>query len=177
MNSFVNCHTLNVDCIAVNHVHFVASLHRPQTIGRCNKVCQRCFLCRSVVICPTCQVDPTSIGKLGPPWGPIPILNRSPIIISGYVDPLRNSYLMEALMQKNALRKVKKSDISAFFNRLFLVPKSNNKWRPILEPSSVNKFLKLKTETLESTRTCLQTGKWVAHRFPRHLLPCKPTVQ
>ena len=51
-----------------------------------------------------------------------------------------------------------------FYNRLFLVPKPNNKWRPILDLSNLNKFLKIekfKMETPETIRTSLQTGEWV----------------
>ena len=45
----------------------------------------------------------------------------------------------------------------------FLVPKPN-RWRPILDPSTLNKFLKaekFKMETPETVRTSLQPGKWV----------------
>ena len=82
-----------------------------------------------------------------------PILTSSPVIISGYVNPLRASYLMEALhalIQKNAVEKVTNF---GFFRSLFLVPKSNNKWRPLLDLSSLNKSLKS-----ETIRTSLQTG-------------------
>ena len=51
-----------------------------------------------------------------------------------------------------------------FFNRLFLVPKPNNKWRPILDLSTLNLFLKtekFKMETPETIRTSLQQGEWV----------------
>ena len=51
-----------------------------------------------------------------------------------------------------------------FFNRLFLVPKPNNKWRPILDLSNLNFFLKVekfKMETPETIRTSLQQGEWV----------------
>ena len=52
----------------------------------------------------------------------------------------------------------------AFYNRLFLVPKPENKWRPILDLSRLNKFLKtgtFKMETPETIRTSLQKGEWV----------------
>ena len=57
-----------------------------------------------------------------------------------------------------------KSKISRVFNRLFLVPKPNNKWRPILDLSKLNLFLKagkFKMETPETIRTSLQQGEWV----------------
>ena len=51
-----------------------------------------------------------------------------------------------------------------FFNRLFLIPKLNNHWRPILDLSKLNLFLKaekFKLDTLETIRTSLQLGEWV----------------
>ena len=95
-------------------------------------------------------------------------LTRSPLTISGYVHPLKNRYLMEALhalIQKNTVEKVLKNQTSlAFFNRLFLVLKPNKKWRPILDLSSLNKYVKLekfKMETSKSIRTSLQTSERV----------------
>ena len=49
-------------------------------------------------------------------------------------------------------------------DRLFLLPKPNNKWRPILGLSKLNLFLKaekFKMETPETIRTSLQQGEWV----------------
>ena len=59
-----------------------------------------------------------------------PNLTRSPNVISRYVNPHRNSYLLEALhqlMDKNAIELVHNQTSLGFFNRLFLVPKPNNK--------------------------------------------------
>ena len=50
--------------------------------------------------------------------------------------------VLHALIQKNAVEKVKTQMSPAFFNRLFLVPKCNNKWRPILDLRSLNEYLK-----------------------------------
>ena len=96
-----------------------------------------------------------------------PNLTRSPTVLSRYVNPHRNSYLLEALHQlidKNAVELVHNQTSLGFFNRLFLVPKPNNKWRPILNLSKLNLFLKVekfKMETPETIRTSLQQGKWV----------------
>ena len=67
-------------------------------------------------------------------------------------------------MTKNAVERVHKQTSLGFFNRLFLVPKPNNKWRPILDLSNLNIFLKtkkFKMETPETIRTSLQQGEWV----------------
>ena len=105
-----------------------------------------------------------------------PKLTRSPTVISCYVNSHRNSYLMEALHQlidKNAVELVQNQTSLGFFNRLFLVPKPSNKWRPVLDLSKLNLFLKaekFKMETLETIRTSLQQGEWV-NRFQGCLLP------
>ena len=81
-----------------------------------------------------------------------PKLTRSPAVISCYVNP-RNSYLLEALHQlitKNAVELVKHQTSLGFFNRLFLVPKPNNKWRQILELSKLNLFLKTEKFKMET---------------------------
>ena len=91
-----------------------------------------------------------------------PKLTRFPTVISCYVNPHRNSYLLEALHQlidKNAVELVQNQTYLGFFNRLFLVPKPNNKWRPILDLSKLNLFLKaekFKMETPEIIRISLQ---------------------
>ena len=96
-----------------------------------------------------------------------PKLTRSPTVVSCYGNPHRNSYLLEALhqlMDKNAVELVHNQTSRGFFNRLFLVPKPNNKWRPILDLSKLNLFLKVekfKMETPETIRTSLQSGEWV----------------
>ena len=101
------------------------------------------------------------------PFQSRPYLTRKPTITSCYVDPHRNSYLLEALHQllnKNAVELVQNPQSLGFYNRLFLVPKPNTRWRPILDLSNLNKFLKTQTfkmETPETIRTSLQTGEWV----------------
>ena len=96
-----------------------------------------------------------------------PNLSRTPTVISCYGNPHRNLKLLEALHQlidKNAIEPVHKKVSLGFFNRLFLVPKPDNKWRPILDLSNLNFFLKtekFKMETPETIRTSLQKGEWV----------------
>ena len=61
-----------------------------------------------------------------------PPLTRCPLIISGYANPRRNKFLKEALQSlitKQAVEKVVVRASLAFYNRLFIVPKPNNKWR------------------------------------------------
>ena len=96
-----------------------------------------------------------------------PKLSRVPTVVSSYANLHSNSYLLEALQQlidKNAVERVHNQTSIGFFNRLFLVPKPNNKWRPILDLSKLNPFLKtekFRMETPETIRTSLQRGEWV----------------
>ena len=101
------------------------------------------------------------------PFQARPNLTRSPAIVSCYVHPYRNLYLLMALHQltnKNAVELVQNQTSLGFYNRLFLVPKPNNKWRPILDLSLLDQFLKaekFKMETPETIRTSIQAGEWV----------------
>ena len=96
-----------------------------------------------------------------------PHLTRSPTVISNYHNPTKQSFLIEALYQlinKNAVEPVDNPTSLGFYNRLFLVPKPNNRWRPILDLSTLNTFLNtgsFKMETPETIRTSLQVGEWV----------------
>ena len=96
-----------------------------------------------------------------------PHLTRSPTVISNYHNPTKQSFLIEALYQlinKNAVEPVDNPNSLGFYNHLFLVPKPNNRWRPILDLSTLNTFLNtgsFKMETPETIRTSLQVGEWV----------------
>ena len=51
-----------------------------------------------------------------------------------------------------------------FYSRLFLVPKPGNRWMPVIDLSSLNKFLaisKFKMETPESICASRKKGEWV----------------
>ena len=96
-----------------------------------------------------------------------PPLTRCPLIISGYANPRRNKFLkvaLQSLITKQAVEKVVVRASLAFYNRLFIVPKPNNKWRPILDLSKLYLFLHSETfkmETPETIRLSLQKGEWV----------------
>ena len=96
-----------------------------------------------------------------------PHLTRSLTVISNYHNPTKQSFLLEALYQlinKNAVEPVENQNSLGFYNRLFLVPKPNNRWRLILDLSTLNTFLNtgtFKMETPETIRTSLQAGECV----------------
>ena len=86
-----------------------------------------------------------------------PKLTRSSTVISCYV--------IRSAMDKNAVELIQNQTSQGFFNRLFLVPKPNNRWKPIPDLSKLNLFLmvkKFKMETPETIRMSLQQGEWVA---------------
>ena len=101
------------------------------------------------------------------PFRERPQLSRFPLIVSKYASPSKNKALLEALaslVQKQAVEKVVVGSSLAFYNRLFLVPKPNRKWRPILDLSRLNLFLSTNTFKMETPETIwlsLQKGEWV----------------
>ena len=103
----------------------------------------------------------TLLFKMRPP------LTRFPLIKSGYANPVRSRALSEALVALNKKLVVEKVVVRtslSFYNRLFLVPKPNRKWRPILDLSHLNLYLKTNTfkmETPETIRVSLHKGEWV----------------
>ena len=91
-----------------------------------------------------------------------PNLTRSPTVISCYDNPHRNLSLLEALHQlidKNAVELVVNQKSLGFFSRLFLVPKPNNKWRPILHLSKLNPFLKIQNGDTVNHQNLSPTGR------------------
>ena len=103
-------------------------------------------------------------------------------MISGYANPLRNLYLKEALhalIHKKAVERVRVRASPAFFNRLFIVPKPNQKWGPILDLSALNKFLSVKTfkmETPETIRISLQQGECPTRSTLAPITSCRPSL-
>ena len=96
-----------------------------------------------------------------------PKLTRPPTVISNYHNSAKQPFLLEALFRlinKNAVEPVENQNSLGFYNRLFLVPKPNNWWRPVLDLSTLNTFLNtesFKMETPETIRTSLQAREWV----------------
>ena len=101
------------------------------------------------------------------PFRSRPHLTRSPTVVSNYHNSAQQSFLIEALYQlinKNAVEPVQNQNSLGFYNRLFMVPKPNYRWRPVLDLSTLNTFLNtesFKMETPETIRTSLQAGEWV----------------
>ena len=154
-------------------------------------MCRSLVFCKSCSQCPTCCYRSAARGQIKSVLGEMgslgfkskssqhieggytlpfrfrPHLARSPTVISNYHNSAKQSFLVEALYQlinKNAVEPVENQNSLGFYNRLFLVPKPNNRWRPVLDLSTLNTFLNtgsLKMETPETIRTSLQAGEWV----------------
>ena len=94
-------------------------------------------------------------------------LTRSLVIKSGYAHLLKSKALKEALLDlisKLVVEEMVVRSSLAFYNRLFLVPKPNKRWRPILDLGQLNLYLQpgtFKMETPETIRLSLQKGEWV----------------
>ena len=101
------------------------------------------------------------------PFQTKPMLTREPLIRSCYTTFVRQNLLQESVrsvLAKQAIERVHNSSSLGFYNRLFLVPKPNNRWQPILDLSALNRFLHVKNfkmETPESIMLSLQQGEWV----------------
>ena len=89
-------------------------------------------------------------------------LSRVPCIVSSYAGFDKQNALWTSI--QDAVKVVHTPDSLGFYSSLFLVPKPGNHWRPVIDISSLNKFLaipKLKMETPESIRASLRKGEWV----------------
>ena len=97
-----------------------------------------------------------------------PKLSKKPLILSHYRDEAKEIFLKNAvsdLLKKGAITRVQNLNSPGFYSRLFLVPKPNNKWRPVIDLSLLNHHLHIRTfkmETAEVIRKSLKKGEWLA---------------
>ena len=71
--------------------------------------------------------------------------------------------VVENLKEKMAVEMVLKDDSPGFYSRLFLVPKRNGTWRPVIDLSVLNTFIsttKFKMETARSIRNSIEIGDY-----------------
>ena len=79
--------------------------------------------------------------------------------------PFKKTDCIQFLLSKNAIERVENVKSLGFDSHLFLVPKPNQRWRPVIDRSSLNTFLhveKFKIKTPESIRTSLIPEEWVS---------------
>ena len=95
------------------------------------------------------------------PW------NKRNMVLMPQLPPsllLQNQKTLWKLENRRHPQVVHTPESLGFYSRLFLVPKPGNCWRPVIDLSSLNKFLaipKFKMETPESSRASLRKGEWV----------------
>ena len=168
----------------------LSNVHRNKIYEKCF-FCRSLEFCKSVHQCPTCCHSSTCRGKVTQVLGemgslggeskgshhterglhpPLPVqtqlnqvtnCNKQLPESNETAQPFRGT--VSAGKQK-CNRTSRKSKLLGFYNRLFLVPKPNNRWRSILHLSTLNTFLDVesfKMETPETIRTSLQAGEWV----------------
>ena len=71
---------------------------------------------------------------------------------------------IQSLLSKNAIERVENVRSLRFYNRLLLVPKPHQRWRPVIDLSRLNAFVlveRFKMETPESIGASLIPGEWV----------------
>ena len=170
--------------------HLLSNVHR-------NKICEKCFLCRSLEFCKSCHQCPTCCyrsscgGKVTPVLGKMGSSGfesksshhtegglHPPLPVQTQLDKV--TYCNKQLPQskqtvlpcggsasadkQKCSRTGGKPKFTGFLQPAILVPKPNNRWRPILDLSILNTFLNtesFKMETPETIRTSLQAGEWV----------------
>ena len=111
------------------------------------------------------------------PFKQRPLLTRFPLV-KRVINPTKNRFLKDSLvnlMVKLVVEKVIVQSSLTFYNRLFLVPKPNGKWRPILDLSQLNLFLKTGTFKMETPgdNPIVPSGRGMGHvtGLQRRLLP------
>lgn len=71
---------------------------------------------------------------------------------------------VSALLEKEATEKVLPPFSPGFYNRLFVVPKASGGWRPVLDVSALNLFVKKTKFVMETTQSMLSSllpGDWM----------------
>ena len=90
------------------------------------------------------------------PWLEKPSLSAEPLMESVSQNPLKDRLIqdqIEELLLKDVLEEVESPGDPGFYSILFMVPKPNGKWRPIIDLSRLNKHIdcpKFKMESVQS---------------------------
>ena len=69
--------------------------------------------------------------------------------------------VIQNLKNKMAVERVKNVSVGGFYSRLFLVPKKDGSWRPVIDLSALNRYItptKFKMETTRSIKNSVEIG-------------------
>ena len=95
-----------------------------------------------------------------------PPLSHSPIALRAYDPSSIKGRALESelgdLLAKGAVEPAGRSP--GFYARMFVVQKASGSWRPIIDLSALNKFVKktpFKMETVQSVLTSIRQGDWM----------------
>ena len=107
-------------------------------------------------------------------------LSTSPPAVRPPGNPLALGALdqeVTLLLSKSATEEVASRSPPGFYGRIFVVPKASGGWRPVLDLSTLNAFLRnipFRMETAAAVRDAMHPGDWAASIDPRdvyfHLL-------
>lgn len=89
-----------------------------------------------------------------PLWTGVPTLADKAAALQKEVD---------SLLQKGATELVLHPDTPSFYSRLFLVPKPGGRWRPIIDLSALNHYIrapKFRMETARNLRSAVEEMDW-----------------
>ena len=98
-----------------------------------------------------------------PPLLSVPPSNFRPPSSSEVLEILRAE--VQTLLHKGAIELLPPPVSPGFYGRLFCVPKTSGGWRPVLDLSPLNRFLKripFRMETVASIRESIREGDWAA---------------
>jgi len=128
-------------------------------------------------------------GRLQSYWRNWELINANPWVISvlskGYLLPLEDDVpltssppplgyqlhhplfaelraQLQIMLAKQAIEEVPDSS-PGFYSRLFLAPKKNGEWRPVIDLSSLNHYMSpphFQMETVQSIMLCTELDKW-----------------
>ena len=94
-----------------------------------------------------------------------PILSKVPIFFNPPSLPAKKLALEEELKNLRMKRAIEPAppNSKGFYSRIFLIPKKDMTWRPIIDLSSLNQYLEIpafRMETPESIRLATQKNDW-----------------
>ena len=103
-----------------------------------------------------------------------PVQSCPPVTRASFSETQLIDAEVQDLLKKGPIQEVSPSD-QAFYSRLFLVPKKEDTYRPVLDLSSLNRFVPhvhFQMEGLHCLKTFLRKGLHDKYRSKRHIFFC-----